>query len=303
MTLSELKYIVAVAREKHFGRAAQSCFISQPSLSAAVKKLESELGVDIFERTHNRISVTPAGEPIIVQAQKVLDESERIFEIAKTHDDPLGGVLKIGAIYTIGPYLFPKLIPQLKKRAPDLQLHIEEGYTHSLLQRLKQGMLDMVILSLPARSAGVVMMPIYEEDFYVIMPKGHEWMNQTEILPSALATQDMLLLGAGNCFRDQILDFCHDCQQNKVGQESQTMEGGSLETIRNMVMAGVGVSVLPGSAIRKSDAELLDVRPMGQNAKRVNALAWRDSYTRSEVIDVFQEAIQEATMNGCRSIV
>ncbi len=302
MTLSELKYIIAVAREKHFGRAAQSCFISQPSLSAAVKKLEAELGVEIFERTHNRISVTPAGEPIIEQAQKVLDESERIYDIAKRHDDPLSGVLKIGAIYTIGPYLFPKLIPQLKRRAPDLQLHIEEGYTHTLLQRLKQGMLDMVILSLPFQAAGVVTMPIYEEDFFVIMPKGHELTETEEVLPSSLATQDMLLLGAGNCFRDQILDICQDCQQNKTGQEAQTMEGGSLETIRNMVMAGVGVSVLPGSAIRSTDDELLDVRPMGHHAKRINALAWRDSYTRSEVIDVFQQAIHEAELDGCRSI-
>ena len=184
MTLTELRYIVAVARERHFGRAAETCFVSQPTLSVAVKKLEDELGVTLFERGPGEVSVTPAGEQIVEQAQRVLEEASRIREIAAAGKDPLAGPLRLGAIYTIGPYLLPKLIPILRRTAPAMLL-IQENFTHRLAEELKSGEVDVILIALPFEAPGVVTRAVYDEPFLVAVPKGHPWENRARDLRRA----------------------------------------------------------------------------------------------------------------------
>ena len=296
MTLNELRYIIAVARERHFGRAADACHISQPSLSVAVRKLEDELGVILFERGAGEVAVTPVGQRIAEQARRVLDEAAVIRQMAAQGQNELAGMLRLGVIYTIGPYLLPHLIPRLHRRAPEMPLLIEENYTAVLSERLKDGELDVLILSLPFTDAGIATQAVYEEPFVVLMPTGHP-LEQTAIIDApTLAQQDLLLLGPGHCFRDQVLRFCPECDRSTstMGNMRRTLEGSSLETIRLMVPTGVGITVLPytsGSGYAHA-SDLLSVRPFAAPAPmRVVALAWRKSFPRNAVIPLLTAAI------------
>ena len=209
MTLTELRYIVAVARERHFGRAAETCFVSQPTLSVAVKKLEDELGLTLFERGPGEVSVTPGGRKIVEQAQRVLEEASRIREIAAAGKDPLAGPLRLGAIYTIGPYLLPKLIPILRRNAPAMQLLIQENFTHRLADELRSGEVDVILVALPFETPGVMTRAVYDEPFMVAVPKGHPWEGRKRVTSEELTSESLLLLGEGHCFRDQVLEICH----------------------------------------------------------------------------------------------
>ena len=208
MTLTELKYIVAVARERHFGRAADACFVSQPTLSVAIKKLEEELGTQIFERRTSEVTVTPAGERIVGQAQKVLDEAGRIREIARQGKDPLVGPLRLGVIYTIGPYLLPGLVRQLLKDAPEMPLLLTENFTVKLMELLKNGEIDVAIMALPLPQTGLLLQPVYDEPFIIAIPRHHAWSKRKSIPSEDLKKETMLLLGTGHCFRDQVLEVC-----------------------------------------------------------------------------------------------
>ncbi|MFP5482947.1 MAG: LysR substrate-binding domain-containing protein, partial [Gammaproteobacteria bacterium] len=181
MTLTELKYIVALAREKHFGRAADACFVSQPTLSVAIKKLEEELSVSLFERGSNEVSLTPVGERIVVQAQRVLEEASAIKSIAQQGMDPLAGPLRVGVIYTIGPYLLPGLVSSMIERVPSMPLVLQENFTVRLLELLKQGEIDVAVLALPINESGFVIQPLYDEPFMVALPKSHRWANEKAI--------------------------------------------------------------------------------------------------------------------------
>src|SRR4051812_295751 len=209
MTLTELRYIVAVARERHFGRAAEACFVSQPTLSVAVKKLEDELGVTLFERGPGEVSVTPPGQKIVEQAQRVLEEAARVREIAAGSRDPLAGALRPGAIYTIGPDPLPRLIPILRKNAPAMQLHIQENFTHRLSDALKNGEVDVILIALPFVEPGIETVAVYDEPFFAAVPRDHPWAARKEISSRELRKESLLLLGEGHCFRDQVLEFCH----------------------------------------------------------------------------------------------
>ena len=294
MTLTELRYIVAVARERHFGRAAQACFVSQPTLSVAVKKLEEELGVTLFERGPGEVSVTPPGQRIVEQAQRVLEEAARIREIAAAGRDPLAGPLRLGAIYTIGPYLLPKLIPILRRTAPAMPLHIQENFTHRLAEGLKSGEVDAILIALPFDEPGVVTRAVYDEPFLVAVPKGHPWEGRKRITSEELTRESLLLLGEGHCFRDQVLEICHTVRSRDRSSLARTVEGGSLETIRQMVASGVGVTVLPSTSVGagSSGGDLIRILPFARPApvRRV-ALAWRRSYPRPEAIEVLRKAI------------
>ncbi|HPE71344.1 MAG TPA: LysR substrate-binding domain-containing protein [Candidatus Competibacter sp.] len=296
MTLNELRYIVAVARERHFGHAAESCHISQPTLSVAVRKLEDELGVTLFERGPGEMTVTPIGRRIVEQAQRVLEEAAVVRQLASQGQDDLVGMLRLGVIYTIGPYLLPHLIPRLHRRAPDMPLQIEESYTAQLGERLKAGDLDVLILSLPFDEPGVMTQAVYEEPFVVLMPLGHPLEAATQVDAATLARQDLLLLGPGHCFRDQVLRFCPECNRLSVTSDNmqRTLEGSSLETIRLMVATGVGITVLPYTSVSgyAYPSDLLSVRPFEAPAPtRVVALAWRKSFPRQRVIALLAEAI------------
>lgn len=296
MTLTELRYLVAVARERHFGKAAEACFVSQPTLSVAIKKLEDELGVAIFERGKTDIGITPIGERIIEQAQRVLEDTATITHIAQQGKDQLNGPLQLGAIYTIGPYLLPHIIPTLHEKAPAMPLIIEESYTSRLSERLKHGDLDAIVISLPFDEPGIVTLPLYDEPFFVVAPAKHRWHDRESIDINELASETLLLLGPGHCFRDQVLSACPACNHTAVteGSIQKTVQGGSLETIRHMVATGMGVTVLPcAAAIPDHYAQqLLTIRPFKEPApKRRVALAWRNSYPRPKAIEAIKQAI------------
>src|SRR5574343_1275920 len=206
MTLTELRYIVTLAQEQHFGHAAERCHVSQPTLSVGVKKLEDELGVLIFERSKSAVRLTPVGEGIVTQAQQVLEQAQGIRELAQAGKNQLAAPLKLGAIYTVGPYLFPHLIPQLHRVAPDMPLYIEENFTHVLREKLRTGELDAIIIALPFHEADVLTRALYDEPFSVLMPAGHPWTELSCISPDQLNERNLLLLGEGHCFRDQVLE-------------------------------------------------------------------------------------------------
>lgn len=294
MTLTELRYIVTLATERHFGRAAEKCYVSQPTLSVAVKKLEDELGVALFERSKSHISVTETGQLVVDQAQRILEQVRVIKDIAQAGKDQLSTSLRVGAIYTVGPYLFPHLIPQLHKAAPEMPLYIEEGYTSTLREKLKRSELDAIIVALPFNEAEVVTLPLYDEPFVVLMPEQHPLARFAEITTEQLPSEDLLLLGPGHCFRDQVLEACPDLL-NKMGRDSQNpsaivaTEGSSLETIRHMVASGMGITVIPLSAYREDQyvSGLLTTRPFVHPApSRTIGIAWRVTFPRPKAIDM-----------------
>ena len=303
MTLTDLRYLVALARERHFGRAAEKCHVSQPTLSVAVKKVEEELGVQLFERSASEVKITETGRRIVVQAEKVLMEATQIHEIAAAGKDPLAGPLRVGVIYTIGPYLLPRLIPRMHELAPRMPLIIHENYTARLVEVLKRGELDVIIISLPLEEAGIVAQPVYDEPFRVLMPAAHAWTQGTQVDAQQLAEDQLLLLGAGNCFRDQVLEVCPACRN--IGGLQRTLEGSSLETIRHMVATGLGVTVLPSSAADELAVQnpLVAVRPFSdpQPSRRV-ALAWRVTYPRNGAIDVLRRAILDSELPGVKVV-
>jgi len=307
MTLTELRYITAVARERHFGRAAEACFVSQPTLSVAVRKLEEELGVSLFERGPGEVLVTPVGRRVVEQAQRVLEEVDLVRQIAVAGQDELSGVLRLGVIYTIGPYLLPQLIPLLRRLAPQMPLQIEENYTGVLSELLRQGRLDLLILSLPYRTPGINTRALYREPFVVLLPKGHALERETTITPVDLALQDLLLLGPGHCFRDQVLQVCPECNRLAAAGDNiqKTLEGSSLETIRLMVATGMGVTVLPQTSARgyPNAEEVVSIRPFAPPVPtRTVALAWRKSFPRSEVVRVLARAVRACPLPGVQML-
>jgi LysR family hydrogen peroxide-inducible transcriptional activator len=298
MTLTELRYIVAVAKELHFGRAANACFVSQPTLSVAVKKLEEDLGVTIFERHKHDVTVTATGANIIAQAERVLEQAKTIRLIAEEGKNPLKGTLKLGVIYTIGPYLLPKLIPLLNKAAPDLTLIIDEDFTANLADKLRRGDLDMIIISTPFNVKGVTTEVLYKEPFVVALPKGHPLTKKKSIKADDLAGETLLLLKSGNCFRDQVMEACPNCKNDIFSKDQiqKTLEGSSIETIRQMVAAGSGVTILPNSSAMDNDEvnSLLEYRPFSRPApKREVALAYRESYPRKKLINLIINVISK----------
>jgi LysR family transcriptional regulator, hydrogen peroxide-inducible genes activator len=302
MTLNELRYAVAVARERHFGRAAQACHISQPSLSIAIRKLEEELGIPLFERGHGDVSVTPAGEALLRQAGRVLEEVSALREMASLAQDQLSGPLRLGAIYTIGPYLLPELIPALHERAPAMPLVIEENFTARLRERLKQGELDAIVVALPFEEPGVVTLPLYDEPFVALLPAAHPLGQREHLTLDELADAQLLLLGAGHCFREQVVEACPRCLQSQAapGTVAGNLQGSSLETIRHMVASGMGVTVLPCSAAGadRYAQRLLAVRRFEDPvpSRRV-ALAWRASFPRPQAIEALRQAVLETGLS------
>ncbi|MGC3962249.1 MAG: hydrogen peroxide-inducible genes activator [Rhodocyclaceae bacterium] len=304
MTLTDLRYIVALAQERHFGHAAEKCHVSQPTLSVAVKKLEEQLGVLLFERSAADVKVTEIGRQIVAQAERVLREASQVRDIAEAGRDPFAGPLRLGVIYTIGPYLLPSLIPRLAQRAPRMPLMIQENYTSRLAEGLKKGDIDVAILALPFSEPGIVTQPVYDEPFRVLMPATHPWAAHEEVSTSTLQEEPLLLLGAGNCFRDQVLEVCPRCAHGTGLQK--TLEGSSLETIRLMVATGLGVTVLPSSAADSQHAganDLVAVRRFAspEPSRRV-ALAWRVTYPRTKVIDLLRSCILESELPGVTAV-
>jgi LysR family transcriptional regulator, hydrogen peroxide-inducible genes activator len=302
MTLTELRYIVAVARERHFGRAAETCFVSQPTLSVAIKKLEDELGVQIFERGSSDISMTPVGLQLVEQAQKVIEEAQVIKEIARTGKDPLSGPVRVGVIYTIGPYLLPRLVPQMIKRFPATPLILQENFTVKLLELLRQGEIDVALLADPFVATGLVTQAVYDENFVVAVPKTHAWAERASIATEEIKQETMLLLGMGHCFRDQVLEVCPEASRLSAssGGIQKSFEGSSIETIRHMVAAGLGITVLPELA-RVKDDSMISYVPFNKPApSRRVVLAWRKSFPRVAAIEAIRQTILDLKLPALR---
>ena len=299
MTLNELRYIVAVAQEKNFGRAAQRCFISQPALSVAIQKLEEELKTQLFERGKSEITVTPVGERIVEQAHKVLEEAARIRDIAQAGRNQLAGLFRLGAIYTVAPYLLPDLVPALNARAPEMPLEIEENITEQLEAALKTGRIDAAIIALPFQPSGIATEFLYEEPFQVIVPQRHPWAKRKSIDPSELAGEHAILLNVGHCFRDQVLESCPELNRG----DTPVTRSNSLETIRNMVASGLGISVLPRDALTpKYHSRLVVPVPFAKPVpSRRIALAYRKSFPRPAAIAAIREAV--AACRGAKAKV
>lgn len=330
MTLTELKYIVAVAREKHFGKAADACHVSQPTLSLAIKKLEEELELKLFERSASEVTVTPLGSEVVLQAQSVLEQAANIKEIAKRGKDPLAGALRLGVIYTIGPYLLPDLVRNVIAKTPQMPLMLQENMTAKLLELLRMGELDCAILAEPFPDTNLAIAPLYDEPFLVAMPRNHAFTKQTSVSVDQIKAETMLLLGTGHCFRDHVLEVCPEFARfsSDTAGIRKSFEGSSLETIKHMVSAGMGITLVPrlsvpASAFQKKVAgtpkdgksrtlnaakpqpedALVSYRPITDD-KRANppmrrvVLVWRRSFTRYEAIAALRNAIYACELPG-----
>ena len=299
MTLTELRYIVNLEKERHFGRAAERSFVSQPTLSVAVKKLEDELGVILFERTRGEVKPTEVGQRIVAQARRVLAEAQSVEELAREGKDELAGPLRIGAIYTVGPYLLPGLVPKLRDAAPGMPLIIEENFTVKLLEQLRDSELDVAILALPVDMNGLTAWPLYDEEFVAVLPKGHRWASLKSLPPKRLAEENLLLLGPGHCFRDQVVQACPKCIEPD-NSLSRSLTGSSLETIRYMVASGLGITVAPRAAMegRDASADLVGLDLSEPTPHRRVAMLFRRGYPRMEALRVLRTAILDSGMRG-----
>lgn len=293
MTLNELKFIVALAKARNFRKAAEACFVSQPALSLGVKKLEDELGVLLFERNRNDVTMTAIGERVIEQAIRTIEEANRVKEIAKQGNNQLSGPLRLGVIYSVGPYLLPEIIPVLREIAPEMPLIVEENITSNLETQLRNGVIDVAIIALPFDIPGIKTLPLYEEEFVVVVPSVHEWASRSSIDAGALADEKVLLLNSGHCFSNQVLQACP-----RLSQKGEILQGNSLDTIRNMVASNLGITVLPASAtISRYENPLIKVIPFKKPIPtRKIALAWRKSFGREQAIDALSQAIRQLEM-------
>ena len=318
MTLTELKYIVAVAREKHFGRAADSCHVSQPTLSVAIKKLEEELEVKLFERSAGEVTVTPLGEEIVRQAQSVLEQAAAIKEIARRGQDPVSGALVLGVIYTIGPYLLPELVRQSIARTPQMPLVLQENFTVRLLEMLRTGEIDCAILAEPFPDTGLAVAPLYDEPFMAAVPSTHPLAAQTSVTAAQLKSETLLLLGAGHCFRDHVLEVCPEFARYASNAEGirKSFEGSSLEIIKHMVASGMGVTLVPRLAVPRDALAPAPRQPQGRGQEtyirylpvlesdgsppptRRVVLVWRRSFTRYEAVAALRNAIVACELPG-----
>ena len=299
MTLTEMRYIVALARDRHFGKAAESCHVSQPTLSVALKKVEGQLGAALFERAASDVRITALGERIVAQARRVLEEAVRLEEIASAAGDPMTGPLRVGVIYTIAPYLLPKLVPALYQYAPAMPLFLKEDFTANLIPALKAGELDVIVIALPFAEPGLVAQAVYDEPFRVVVPANHSWADRPDVKADELDGQNLLLLGQGNCFRDQVLESCPRLAAPDALAHS--LEGGSLETIRYMVASGAGLAVMPSTAADP----LIDNEPMvkvvpfsGKQPSRTVGLVWRVTFPRPQAIDAVRAALLSCRLPG-----
>jgi LysR family transcriptional regulator, hydrogen peroxide-inducible genes activator len=292
MTLRDLEYLVALAETRHFGRAAERCHVSQPTLSAQLRKLEEFLGVTLIERQPRRVALTPAGEAVAERARRMLRDADDIRALARARQDPLAGQLKVGFIPTLGPYLLPRIAPRIARALPKLQLMLHEYQTAALVDRVVSGELDLAILALPVDTKGLVTRSLFAEAFLVAMPEHHRLTAKKRVKSADLAGEKLLLLEEGHCLRDQALEVCE-----RAGTDEQDFRATSLETLRQMVAAGLGITLLPRLAAEGpfASARGLVVRPFAPPApSRVIGAAWRRSTSRAQAISAVCEVIARA---------
>jgi LysR family transcriptional regulator, hydrogen peroxide-inducible genes activator len=292
LKLKDLRYLVAVADQRHFGRAAARCFVSQPTLSAQLKKLEDSLGVQLIERAPNNVCLTEAGEAIVARARRILEASDEMVTLARSQRDPLAGRLRVALLPTIGPYLLPRVAPAVRKALPRLELRLYEYQTAAMLAKLHAGEIDVGILALPVEVDGLESRELYREAFMVALPEHHPLAARERVRLADLKGEQLLLLEEGHCLRDQALEVC-----SRVGvTDQQDFRATSLETLRQMVATGAGVTLLPELAGRGAyrNARGVALRPFARPApeRHIGAL-WRKSSARRAAIDALCELIRE----------
>ncbi len=293
MNLRDLRYLVALADERHFGRAAEKCFVSQPTLSAQVRKLEEYLGAPLVERRPKRVTLTETGEKVVQRARRVLQEADAIVEVARTERDPLAGQLKLALIPTVGPYLLPHVVRPLRRALPRLKLMLYEYQTGPLLEKLRDGEIDLGILALPVATDGLAEAVLYDEPFMLAVPSTHRLASNDRVRVADLEGENLLLLEDGHCLRDQALEVC---SRVRLGEE-QDYRATSLETLRQMVAAGHGITLLPdlASASPVGTARGLRIKPFGKPApSRSIGAVWRKSTTRGKAIEAVIATIRAA---------
>lgn len=280
MNIRDLYYIIAVADVKHFGKAAERCCVSQPTLSGQIKKLEDTLGVTLFSRTNRTVQVTDAGQEIIATAKRAIAEVDSIYEIAQRAKNPLGGTFRLGAFPTIATYLLPKLVPRVNVTMPDLRLILVEEKTEALIHKLKQRELDAAFIALPVQESCLMSHKLFDDPFFLAVPKGHPLAAHKRVNHTMLQEHRVLLLEEGHCLRDQALEVC---QLHNIA-EAQDFKATSLETLRQMVKAGTGITFIPKIALTE-DAGLHYIPFDAPAPKRTIGLVWRKECSRMEVIE------------------
>jgi LysR family hydrogen peroxide-inducible transcriptional activator len=302
MNLRDLKYIIAVADTHHFGKAAERCFVSQPTLSGQIKKLEQELGVAIFERSKRAVEVTPAGEAILEHARLIMEQADAIRQLARAHQDPLAGPLRIGAIPTLSPYLMPLILMPLKKRYPQMSLVLSEELTDILLQRLRHHEVDAALLATPVEEPGLVSLPLFEEPFWVAYPRNHPFYTREKITLRDLDRERLLLLAEGHCLAKQAMDVCHLEARQQQG-ELADLRASSLETLIQLVRAGFGVTLVPALAMRGAwtSGSGVVAQPLAvANASRRVSLVYRHSFPRPAALRALADVILANLPNTVR---
>jgi LysR family hydrogen peroxide-inducible transcriptional activator len=292
LKLKDLRYLVAVAELRHFGRAAARCFVSQPTLSAQLKKLEQSLGVQLIERAPNNVSLTAAGEQIVARARRIIEASEEVVELARAQRDPLAGRLRVAFLPTIGPYLLPHVTRVIRKSLPQLELRLYEYQTAPMLEKLREGELDLGVLALPVDLTGLEARELYREAFTVAVPERHPLAQRETLRVTDLRGEKLLLLEEGHCLREQALEVCG----NAGVSEGEDFRATSLETLRQMVAAGAGVTLLPELASRGAygNARGVKIRPFARPApvRQIGAV-WRRTTPRRAAVDAVARVIAE----------
>lgn len=289
MNLRDLRYLVAVAEHRHFGRAAEACFVSQPTLSTQLKKLEDTLGVTLIERTNRQVMLSPAGERIVEQAQRVLREVNTLTALAEQFSDPLGGDFKLGVIPTLAPYVLPKILGPIEENFPNLRLQLTEGQTAVLVRMLKQGDLDVALLALPLKEENTVEFNLFREPFLFAVGNDHRLAQQKTATLKDLEGEEVLLLEDGHCLRDQALEVCHTHR----AAENVNFRATSIETLREMVAAGVGTTLMPELAVR-ADSGVCYLPFRKEQPYRDVGLVWRSTSTRSELLQALAEMLKKS---------
>lgn len=301
MTLRDLEYICAVARYMHFGRASEACNVSQPALSAQIKKMEERLGFAVFERTNRRVAITERGEAVIHQARIVLEEAEKISALVVDEKEAgqMRGTLRLGAIATLGPYYVPHFLPKLRKKFPELQIILREGLTDELLSELKAGELDAILAARTFSETGLTLFPLFYEPFLLAVPRDHPLAKKQKVSGSELRAQEMVLLEDGHCLRDQTLEICPRNRRGNIRQFHVT----SLETLRHLVGAGLGYTLMPVLAAGSDMKGLLEYRPLIEEAiGREIVLACRDRYPRMADLAILAEHMKSHAPAKTKSV-
>lgn len=293
MNLRDLKYIIAVAESHHFGKAAAHCFVSQPTLSGQIKKLEDELGVTIFERTNRSVEITPIGETILQHARQIVEQADLIQQLARAQQDPLAGPLRIGAIPTLSPYLMPLILMPLKKKIPQMKLVLSEELTDTLLQRLQHHEIDAALLATPVEEPDLEALPLFDEPFWIAYQRNHPFYTKERITLRDLENENLLLLAEGHCLAKQAMEVCHLTERRNQG-ELADLRAASLETLIQLVAAGFGTTLVPALAMRGSwtTGSGVVAQPLKiANASRRVALVFRRSFPRRAALQAFADIV------------